>query len=134
MMTGVTHFNIVINIITIFFRVLNPEHKRTVWALKHGRKYSYDINDYIEMCDSCHHLYDMTPEVRVRLLNGSITQRRPVMVRVNGDIIKFESISEAGRKLKIGQANISMCLCGKSRTAGGYNWSYYLSKKPLSGP
>lgn len=36
----------------------------------------------------------------------------------------FNSITEAETKTKIRHGNISMCLSGKRRTAGGYKWKY----------
>lgn len=33
---------------------------RYEWALIKGREYSYDINDYIELCTKCHRVYDLT--------------------------------------------------------------------------
>ena len=43
----------------------------------------------------------------------------------NGEFIrKWESISEAGRKLNINIGNISECCKGKKKTAGNYIWKY----------
>lgn len=41
----------------------------------------------------------------------------------NGYYAEFHSISEAGRVMGIPQQNISRCLSGKTRKAGGYYWS-----------
>lgn len=35
----------------------------------------------------------------------------------------YESISDAARKVGIGNSGISLCLCGKADTAGGFKWS-----------
>ena len=34
--------------------------KEYQWALKTGKKYSRNINDYIQLCRSCHQKMDMT--------------------------------------------------------------------------
>lgn len=38
-------------------------------------------------------------------------------------IKKWDSISDASRELGIGNSNISNCLSGRYKTAGGYKWS-----------
>lgn len=38
--------------------------------------------------------------------------------------IVFDSISEAARFAGVEQSNISRCVCGRQRTAGGYHWKY----------
>lgn len=34
------------------------EPKRFEWALKHGRDYSHNKEDYVMLCKSCHSIYD----------------------------------------------------------------------------
>lgn len=41
--------------------------KRYHWALKKGCKYSRDINDYFQLCSSCHRKYDMTDETKKKM-------------------------------------------------------------------
>lgn len=36
------------------------QHKKTVWALKKGKKHKRGIKNYKELCQSCHIKYDMT--------------------------------------------------------------------------
>ena len=36
----------------------------------------------------------------------------------------FRSISEAARETGISQPNISSCLAGKTKSAGGFHWKY----------
>jgi hypothetical protein len=42
-----------------------------------------------------------------------------------GNFIKeYNSINEASKQTSINQGNISMCILGKRKTAGGYIWKY----------
>lgn len=41
--------------------------KEYQWALKKGRRYSRNINDYQEMCRSCHKKMDMTKTTRNKI-------------------------------------------------------------------
>lgn len=41
--------------------------KRTELAIKKGKKYSRNRNDYFELCKSCHIKYDMTLETRLKM-------------------------------------------------------------------
>ena len=45
--------------------------KRYDWALKKDYQYSYDINNYIELCTSCHRKYDFTEEIRTKISKGN---------------------------------------------------------------
>lgn len=38
--------------------------KKFDWALKQGREYSDNPEDYLWLCKSCHRRYDLTPEKR----------------------------------------------------------------------
>jgi hypothetical protein len=50
--------------------------------------------------------------------------RKPVEAIKFGQSLKFPSIAEASRQLKIPSGNINRCLKGTRKTAGGYSWSY----------
>lgn len=41
--------------------------KRFEWALKKGRQYSDNPDDYIQLCCSCHRKYDFNEEIRTKL-------------------------------------------------------------------
>lgn len=43
------------------------------WALKPGKKYSRDINDYMQLCKKCHRKMDFTEETRQKM-SKSLTQ------------------------------------------------------------
>jgi len=38
--------------------------KRNEWALKKGFKYEKNVDNFIQLCSSCHKLYDFTEETR----------------------------------------------------------------------
>ena len=46
------------------------ENKKTVWALKKGKKHRRGIKNYIELCQSCHIKYDMTEKWARKSLNA----------------------------------------------------------------
>lgn len=51
--------------------------RRTEWALLHGREHSRNIDDYQEMCHSCHMRYDqlgheVTQETRDKIGRGNV--------------------------------------------------------------
>lgn len=40
---------------------------RYEWALRKGKKYSRDINDYVELCKHCHMQYDLGKSPNIKL-------------------------------------------------------------------
>jgi len=53
-----------------------PNSKRYHWALRHGYLYERNIENFIELCVSCHFSYDKTPKTqktrdRMRLSNSA---------------------------------------------------------------
>lgn len=44
------------------------------WALKLGKKYSRNIEDYIQLCRSCHRKMDMTPETKQKIIENHGTR------------------------------------------------------------
>jgi len=50
----------------------NP--KRYEWALRKGKQYERDRNNFIQLCPSCHRKYDYTEERRIK---QSINSSRP---------------------------------------------------------
>ena len=62
---------------------------------------------------------DFIKNTKTHLKNYKICQINPS----TGECIKiWDSITKASSELKIQQSDISHCLSGKYRTAGGYNW------------
>lgn len=68
--------------------------KKCHWAIKKGKEYSTNPNDYISLCYSCHRKYDMTAEDFKRL------GREPVL--------KAEQVVEVKELLRQGHTNQSI--------------------------
>lgn len=75
--------------------------------------------DNLEICS-------MRDNIMYGTARKRMVEKRSVPVRqeLNGEIINiFPSAAEASRQTGISQGNISRCCRGKSKTAGGFNWS-----------
>lgn len=48
--------------------------RRYQWALKKGCMYEYDIDNFMQLCASCHKKYDMTDETRAKI-SAAMKQR-----------------------------------------------------------
>jgi len=115
----------------------NP--KRFEWALLKGREYSKDINDYIQLCPSCHRYYDFTEEKRNNLsiasrhrdrtdISGSKNKKsKPILqYALDGVLIKeWESVSMCARELKIHRSNIFANLRGSIIQSEGFVFKWY---------
>lgn len=110
--------------------------KRYEWALKKGRTYSENINDYIQLCPSCHRKYDETEERRAKLskihkgkhYHGR--DRTVIQIDCTGKMVaEFISIAEANRMTGILNTGICNVLSELSHTAGGYSWKYKTHKR-----
>src|SRR5688572_20149383 len=120
------------------------ESKRTEWALMDGRTYSRDIDDYEELCPSCHRKGDFTEDMRLAaskrvkhgFKTGKYSSNLPTVTRENNPTNKplyqidkrtkkviAEHISAANAVRLLGKrhaSSICNCLYGKSKTAYGY--------------
>lgn len=97
------------------------------WALKKGRKYSLDINDYMQLCSSCHRKYDFTEEQREKLRRiniGSKNRNKPIkQYTLDGELVReFESTISVERTIGISSTAIANCVMGRSSNAGGFIW------------
>lgn len=45
----------------------NKKSKIYEWSLKKGYKHSHNIKHYLQLCKSCHHIYDMTDKIRKKI-------------------------------------------------------------------
>lgn len=126
----------------------NPECKcksiNFQWALKEGKEYTEDINNFLQLCRICHSLQDVTEHLREfqrnRMKGGTwteehkrkfrLTQMKPVaQLDIGGNIIqKFSSLTEASKNTGILISSISHVLLGHQKKSGGYKWKY-LPKK-----
>ena len=88
-------------------------------------------------CSICGHEWETSIGKRVEGTNcpkcyrkknkggGHSLSKKVLQYSANGEFIKeWESVSEAGRELKINPSNISTCALGKRALAGGYIWKY----------
>lgn len=106
----------------------NP--KRFERALIKGKKYSYNIKDYIELCPSCHRHYDMTDQQRE---NSSRSHKgiqnlhmRVKIIRIssNSKTKIYQSVTLAAIDIGGSKTAISNCLRGHTLTSGGFKWKY----------
>ena len=129
---------------------INP--KRFEWALKKGCIYDYKIENFIELCPSCHRKYDMTKELRKKhsirmskeLING--TRKNPQQnsgkfqgnhqssknilkyTKTNLFLKEYSSLAEASKDTNTLSTSITNCLTKRSKSAGGFIWLYKLKK------
>lgn len=54
-----------------------------------------------------------TPQKRIKVKGTNI---------ITGEVVEFESINEASRKLGLHKSNISGCIKGRAKSCGGYKW------------
>lgn len=50
--------------------------KKYEWALKQGKNYERNVDNFIPLCTSCHRLYDMTPSKLKRIRRMAVKQRK----------------------------------------------------------
>ena len=115
----------------------NP--KRYEWALIRGKEYSKNIEDYIQLCPSCHRKYDFTEDKRVNMSNAHkgkirLNQRgeqnkksKPILqYDINNNFIKkWESVSMCAKELKIHRSNIFANLKGTIKQTHGFIFKWY---------
>lgn len=88
------------------------------YALLKGKKHEKSRENYIELCASCHKIYDGIIEHLTR------RKYKPVYGIKNGKKYYFSSIKEAASVAAICSQGISHVLKGKRPTMGGYKWIY----------
>ena len=104
-------------------------YSRTEYANLWGHKYTKNVDDFMEMCPSCHKNYDMNDEVRKNISLGHkgisvFLKCIPIIAYKNGEFKFFKSTREAEKILNILNTSIVNCLKGRSKTAGGFYWRY----------
>lgn len=110
--------------------------KRFEWALKRGFNYEKKLENFLQLCPSCHRKYDFTEETRRNMslnafsrgkFGGSHATAKKIysIDRTTGNKEYFDSIEDAIKKYpNYKHPNISMNLTGKNPSA--YNkWWYY---------
>lgn len=117
--------------------------KRYEYALKKGCTYSEDIQDYIQLCPSCHRKYDITDEIRKKMSasrsgrpNPKLSEKmkgvpkpecRIPVIQFNKEGVKiaeYDSIGMAAESTGIIRTGIANNLSGRARSSGGYSWAY----------
>jgi len=115
--------------------------KRFEWALRKGRTYSDNIEDYMQLCPSCHRKYDYnkeqgllhskrmkgrkpTKKQLIALSKGRTASIKPLLQYSKEEVFirEWGSITKVYEDLGILQSSISNCLKNKSKTAGGFIW------------
>lgn len=99
------------------------------WANLSG-EYLRNINDYIQLCTSCHRKMDYTEQQRI---NRSIARkglpmtklRKPVVQRNLDDsiITVYASAHEAYDKTGVSVSRILSAINGGQKTSGGFKWT-----------
>lgn len=98
----------------------NRNNYRLEWALIKGREYTFNINDYIPLCASCHRKYDgNVGKVGMRKTYIPSLNRKPIH-NSKGD--KYLSVTGASDATGISRTAITNNLSGLSKTAGGLLW------------
>lgn len=95
--------------------------KRYDWALKHGCEYDYKVENFIQLCRSCHRKYDdYQPVNRAPVLQIHLSKNKKM---------EFDSVKQAARETGIIRTSIMNALAGRSLTAGGFIWKYKNTKQ-----
>lgn len=93
-----------------------------------SKEYRRDVNDFIQLCRSCHAKYDYTEKQREITRKKSIGKvpgniRSIKQYTLDGKFIKeYKAITHAAKELGILRSSISNALAGVSSMAGGYLW------------
>lgn len=90
-------------------------------------------NDYFPTSKTYHRL----KEERSKLMKGnkSIIGKKIIQYNLKGQFIKiWDTIKYAALELKINDGDISVTCKGKQKTAGGYQWMYYIENYPINIP
>lgn len=106
------------------------ECKRFEWSLKKGCEYQRDVNNFTQLCSSCHIKYDYTYERKLKLIKAKFNTPRAD----SKEIIKYDkkgnskglylTMSIAARENNILVTSIANCLAGRSKTCDNYIWKY----------
>lgn len=106
----------------------NPQHTgpNFQWANVTG-VYEKDVDNFKQLCRSCHAKLDMTEHSRrvskEKAINNSYASK-PVVQMTKDDIVvrQYSSLTEASKSVGVRRSAISNCLIGYSMTSGGFKW------------
>lgn len=110
--------------------ICNQEGKKYQWALRKGKEYEVNIENFMQLCISCHRAYDFNEEVS-RRVSQTLSGRPHLYLRKsifrigpNDIVVEYDSISIAAEQNNILKTSICNALKGWAKTAGGYKWKY----------
>ena len=100
--------------------------KRFEWANVSG-DYLKDINDYMQLCPSCHRKMDYKEGQRELVRKANIGLRKYgkkiAQLLPNGVLIKvYDAVRDAESDTGILHSAIQNVLAGRAKTAGGFIW------------
>lgn len=103
---------------------IKRNQKRFEWALKKDCKYEKKLENFIQLCPSCHRKYDFTPLIGKKI-SDSRNKKPVIQTTISGQFIReFESITLAASALNINKGNLQMCLNRNRKTSGGFKWQF----------
>jgi hypothetical protein len=79
---------------------INTAATKFEWALKKGMNHERNINNYLQMCISCHRAYDMTEEHKKNISvskKAAKKGKRVTSIDENGVSITYNGIREAAK-------------------------------------
>lgn len=96
------------------------------YALKKGFEYEFKIENFIQLCVTCHKRYDMNDQTRENIRIGKIYIRKAIIqLSMNDEFIKeHASICDAYKEVNINKGNLMATLKGNRASCGGYKWIY----------
>ena len=104
------------------------ECERFEWALKKGYEYQRDVNNFTQLCSSCHIKYDYTEERKLKLIKSKFNMPRTdskVIMKYDkkGNLEgSYLTMSIAARENNILVTSIANCLSGRSKTCNNHIW------------
>lgn len=108
-----------------------PNKKRYEWALKTGRSYISDANNFLQLCTHCHRKYDGQTGPGSNKKIGEVLKGRPArnkkpIIRISDTGVEtaYDSIEEAAKINNISDSSIWQVLSGNQKTGCGYKWKY----------
>jgi hypothetical protein len=113
----------------IFCHILTA--KKYEYALITGKSYSLNIEDYLELCTSCHRKYDMTEQIKIKIskskkgikpskevieLRKIAINKNPIGIKVFDTItmISYRTITEAAKSIGIKSSTLQAMLNGQN--------------------